>query len=80
MLPKIPNTSWYKAFLKQPQGTIRAAKQEIAVRAVHIKDKRLRDDIARVTLETYSTPGALKYARDLGPKSRATTFELVAMS
>jgi len=69
---------WYKTFRKQPQGTIQAAKYEIAVRAVHIKDQRLRDTIDRAYLKKYSTPGAFKYARDLGStKSRDTTLELV---
>ena len=72
-----PN-GWYRTFLKEPRGTIRVADREIAVRAMHIKDKRLRDAINRAYLEKYTTPGALKYAKDLGsPKSRATTIELV---
>jgi hypothetical protein len=46
-----------------------------------MKSKGLRDAIDRAYLEKYSTPGALKYAKDLGsPKSRATTFELVPLS
>lgn len=54
------------------------ADQKIAVRAVRISDKRLRDAIDRAYSEKYNTPGALKYAKDLGsPKSRATTLELV---
>lgn len=72
-----PN-GWYRTFLKEPRGTIRVADREIAVRAVHIKDKRLRDDVDRAYLEKYDTPGALKYVKDLGSaKSRATTVELV---
>ena len=69
---------WYRAFLKNPNGTIRVADEEIAVRAVPRKDKRLRDAIDRAYLEKYSEPGSLKYAKDLGSaKSRATTIELV---
>jgi hypothetical protein len=40
-------------------------------------NKRVRDAIDRVYLDKYNTPGAIKYARDLGSaKSRATTLEL----
>jgi len=70
-------SGWYRTFLKEPRGAIKVAGQEITVRAVRIRDKRLRDAIDRAYLEKYNTPGALKYARDLGQtKSRATTTEL----
>ena len=59
---------WYRTFLKEPRGAIQVADKAIAVRAVHIKDKRLRDAVDRAYLEKYSTPGALKYAKDLGKR------------
>jgi hypothetical protein len=75
-----PN-GWYRTFLKEPRGAIQVADQELAVRAVHIKDERLRHAIDGAYLEKYNTAGALKYARDLGStKSRATTVELVPFS
>lgn len=70
---------WYREFLKEPCGAIRISEHEIAVRAVRTRSERLRDAIDRAYLEKYSTPGALKYAKDLGrAKSRATTIELVS--
>ena len=72
-----PN-GWYRTFLKEPRGTIRVGEQEIVVRAVRIRSKRTNDAVSRAYLKTYNTPGALKYAKDLGKaKSRATTIELV---
>jgi hypothetical protein len=69
---------WYRTFLHQPSGAIQVAGEEIAVGAVPIKDKRLRDAIDRAYLEKYKSKGSLKYAKDLcSPKSRATTLELV---
>ena len=74
-----PN-GWYRTFLKQPSGAIQLAGEEIAVRAVQIKDKRLRGAIDRAYLEKYNTKGSLKYAKDLGSaKSRATTIELLPL-
>lgn len=71
---------WYRAFLEEPRGTILVADHEIAVRAVSTRDKRLRDTVDRAYLEKYNTPGARKYAKDLGtPKCRATTTELVPL-
>ena len=72
-----PN-GWYETFLKDPSGAIEVDGDEIAIRAVPIKDKRLRDAIDQAYLEKYNTKGSLKYAKDLGSaKSRATTIELV---
>lgn len=71
---------WYRTFLKQPHGAIQVAKQEVAIRAVPIKDTSLRDAIDRAYLEKYNAPGSVKYAKDLGSaKSRATTIELVPL-
>ena len=72
---------WYRTLLKQPRGTIEVDGHEIRVRARRIISKSLRDAIDRAYLEKYSTPGALKYAKDLGSaKSRATTIELTPLS
>ena len=72
-----PN-GWYRTFLKDPRGTIQVKDREIAVRAVRINSENLRDAIDRAYLDTYSTPGALKYAKHLGrAKSRDATIELV---
>lgn len=72
---------WYKTFLKEPTGAIQVKGEEIRVRSVRATGKKLRDAIDRAYLEKYSTPGSLKYARDLGSaKSRATTIELIPLS
>jgi len=74
-----PN-GWYKTLLKDSSGAIQIDGDEIAIRAVPIKDKRIRDAIDQAYLEKYNTKGSLKYAKDLGSaKSRATTLELVPM-
>ena len=68
---------WFRTFLEEPRGTVQIAEREIAVRAVKTRDKRVRDAVDRAYLAKYNTPGAIKYARDLGSaKSRATTLEL----
>jgi hypothetical protein len=69
---------WYRTFLREPRGKIQLGKLEIAIRAVSIRNKRLRDAVDQAYLEKYNTAGAIKYARDLGTaKSRATTLELL---
>jgi hypothetical protein len=70
--------SWYRTFLEEPRGVIQVAGREIRVRAVHTRSERLKDAIDRAYLKKYDSPGAVKFARDLGrAKSRATTTELV---
>jgi hypothetical protein len=75
-----PN-GWYRTFLKEPRGAIRVADHEIAVGAVRINSKRVRNEIDCAYLEKYHTKWELKYAEDLGSaKSRATTIEITPLS
>ena len=68
---------WYRTFLAEPHGAIRVGDRDLPVVAVGIRDKRILDAIDRAYLEKYNTPGAIKYAQDLGsPQSRAATIEL----
>jgi len=73
----VKTRGWYRAFLTDPRGFVQLGDRTIPVLAVRTRSARLRDAVDRAYLEKYATPGALKYARDLGsPKSRATTIEL----
>jgi hypothetical protein len=68
---------WYRTFLEEPHGAIHLKDRDIPVVAVRTRDKRVLDAIDRAYLEKYNTPGAIRYARDLGsPQSRAATLEL----
>lgn len=70
--------SWYRTFLEDPVGEINVNGRELPVRAVRTRSERLKNAVSRAYLVKYSTPGSLKYARDLGrAKSRATTIELI---
>ena len=74
----VKEKGWYRTFLKEPDGAIQVGKREIAIEAKRVRDTKLWNAIDRAYLEKYETPGALKYAKDLGSaKSRATTMELV---
>ena len=73
--------SWYRTFLEDPRGLIQIGGRELKVRAIRTRSERLKDAVSRAYLAKYHTPGALKFARDLGgAKSRATTTELVPAS
>jgi len=71
---------WYRTFLKEPRGTMQVGtrKVEFAVRAVHIRSKRLKSEVDRAYLEKYNSGYEVKYAKDLSTeKSRATTLEFL---
>lgn len=70
--------SWWRTFLEDPRGIITVGARRFSVRGVQRRGARLNDAVSRAYLEKFNTPGALKFARDLGrAKSRATTTELV---
>jgi len=70
--------SWYRTFLEDPQGAIYVGRRRIGVRAVRTRSERLKAAVDRAYLAKYTSPGSVKYARDLGrKKSRETTTELV---
>ena len=74
----VKQRSWYRTFLDDPQGAIYVGRRRIPVRAVQTRSERLKSAVARAYLAKYTSPGSVKYARDLGSaKSRATTTELV---
>ena len=70
--------SWWRTFLAEPSGVIRVGKRMIRVRAVQTRSERMKAVVSRAYLKKYSTPGSIKYARDLGrARSKATTTELI---
>ena len=71
----IKTDGWYSTFVAQLRGAIRVGDRDIPVVPVRTRDKRIPDAIDRAYLEKYNTPGAIKYAQDLGsPQPRAATF------
>ena len=71
-------TSWYRAFQAQPQGSIRLAGREIAVRARRLRGERLRDAVTRAYGGKYNTKWSEKWVRVFAEPSRAaTTLELL---
>lgn len=69
---------WYFAFVEEPAGVMTVGKRRLRVRAVQTRSERLKDAVSRAYLEKYTTPGSIKYAKEMGKaKSRAATLELV---
>ena len=72
--------SWWRTFLRTPDGAIQVGKRTLRVRAVQTRSEKMKAAVSRAYRVKYATPGAVKYARDLGrPRSVATTTELVPL-
>jgi len=70
--------SWYRTLLVEPSGAVRVDRKELPFRAARVRGESVKAAVDRAYLRKYARPGEAKYARDLcGPRSRATTTELV---
>ncbi|MBL8099641.1 MAG: DUF2255 family protein [Anaerolineales bacterium] len=69
--------SWWRTFLEDPHGTIYVAgsKRGVKVRAIQVKDKKLKDLVTKAYKEKYNKPGDIQYVVQKSP--RDTTTELI---
>jgi hypothetical protein len=71
-------TGWYRAFRRQPRGSIQVAGREIAVRASHPRSDRIREGVTTALAAKYNTRASQKWVRGFAEAKRAlTTLELV---
>jgi len=69
---------WYHAFLKNPKGYIRINKMEIEILTRPVRSIRLNQLISQAYVDKYTSPGALKYVKDLiGKRSARSTTEIL---
>lgn len=72
-------TGWFRAFKKEPAGTIQLGDVEIPVRGKTVRSARLRDAVTAAYAEKYPTKGSQKWVEGFADPSRAiNTLELVA--
>jgi hypothetical protein len=70
--------SWYRTLLEEPRGVLKIREREAPFRAVRTRSTVLKAAVDRAYRAKYDHPGDLPFTRDMtGPKSRATTTELV---
>ncbi len=74
-------TGWYRAFRKEPLGSIRLGDREIPVRARPTRSERLREGVSRAFAEKYPTKASQKWVSGFAEPHRVlTTLELVPLS
>ena len=71
-------TGWFRAFRKEPVGTIQVGDDEIPVRAKVVRSARLRDAVTAAFGEKYPTKGSKKWVDGFAEPERAiNTIEFV---
>jgi hypothetical protein len=72
-------TGWFRAFMKQPSGTIQVGALEIPVRAKPARSARIRDAVTAAFGEKYNTKASRKWVEGFAEPARAlTTLEFVS--
>jgi len=71
-------TGWFRAFKKQPAGTIQIGKREIPVRGKHVRSARILDAVTVAFGEKYNTKASRKWVDGFAePQRLATTLEFI---
>ncbi len=71
-------TGWFRAFKKQPSGTIQVGELEIPVRGRVVRSARIRDAVTVAFGEKYPTKGSRKWVEGFAePERVANTMEFV---
>lgn len=71
-------TGWFRAFRKQPRGTIQVGAHEIPVRAKPVRSARIRDAVTAAFGEKYDTKASRKWVEGFAEPARTlTTLEFV---
>ena len=71
-------TGWFRAFKKQPAGTIQIGEREIPVRGKLVRSARILDAVTMAFGEKYNTKGSQKWVAGFAePERLATTIEFI---
>ena len=74
-------TGWFRAFKKEPIGTIQVGKLEIPVRGKPVRSARIRDAVTAAFGEKYNTKGSKRWVDGFAEPARVlTTLEFVPPS
>jgi hypothetical protein len=69
---------WFRAFRKEPSGTIQIGKLEIPVRGKAVRSARIRDAVTAAIAEKYNTKGSQKWVEGFKEPERVlNTLEFV---
>jgi hypothetical protein len=71
-------TGWFRAFKKQPVGSIQIGEREISVRGKHVRSARILNAVTAAFAEKYNTKSSQKWVVSFAePERLATTLEFI---
>ena len=71
-------TGWFRAFRREPDGTVQLGDRELSVRGVLPRSDRIRDAVTTAYRAKYNTKASQKWVKGFAASSRLlTTLELV---
>ena len=71
-------TGWFRAFKKEPGGTIQVGEREVRVQGKSVRSARLRDAVTNAFAEKYPTKGSQKWVEGFAePERVVNTIEFV---
>lgn len=71
-------TGWFRAFKKEPRGTIQLGDREIRVRGKVVRSTRMRDAVTAAFAEKYPTKGSRKWVEGFAePERVVNTLEFL---
>jgi hypothetical protein len=71
-------TGWFRAFKKEPLGTVQVGKIEVPVQAKQVSSARVRDSVTEAFAEKYNTKGSKQWVDGFREHQRAiNTVEFV---
>ena len=71
-------TGWFRAFKKEPDGTVQVGKLEIPVRAKQVRSGRVCDAVTQAFGQKYKTKASQKWVDGFAEPPRvATTIEFI---
>ena len=69
---------WFRAFKKEPAGTLQVGEREIAVRGKVVRGARVLDAVTAAFAEKYDTKGSQKWVEGFAePERVVNTIEFV---
>ena len=71
-------TGWYRAFKKEPKGSVQVADREIRILGKPTRSVRLREAVTAAFAEKYNTKGSQQWVKGFAEPSREiNTLEIV---
>jgi hypothetical protein len=71
-------TGWYRAFRREPQGSVQLEKKELGVMAKETRSERIRKAVSEAYARKYNTKASQKWVDGFAePEREQTTLELV---